>query len=129
MQLGKNSEQAVIRLDPPMLGRIEISIRHEAGALQVNMSATNNEVLRQLHSIGDSLRQDLSQSHRQYSDVAVTVSAPSRSNAGGNAGNGSADAEGRQQQAAREREENQPGRALADAEQEAGSFAALADKG
>lgn len=124
MQLGRNSEQAVIRLDPPMLGRIEISIRHEAGALQVNMSASNNEVLRQLHGIGDGLRQDLS--HRQYTEVAVTVSATPRSNAGGN----SADADGRQRQAqtVREQEENLPSRALADAEQATSGFATLTDR-
>ncbi|HTD04163.1 flagellar hook-length control protein FliK [Undibacterium sp.] len=123
MQLGRNSEQAVIRLDPPMLGRIEISIRHEGGALQVNMSASNNEVLRQLHGIGDSLRQDLS--HRQYTDVAVTVSATPRSNAG----SGSADADGRQRHAAaQEQEENLPSRALADAGQAASGFAMLTDR-
>ncbi|GGC74529.1 flagellar hook-length control protein FliK [Undibacterium terreum] len=122
MQLARNSEQAVIRLDPPMLGRIEISIRHEAGALQVNMSASNNEVLRQLHGIGDSLRQDLS--HRQYTDVAVTVTAAPRSNSAGT------DADGRQRQAAngRDQEENIPGRALSDIEQAASGFAMLTDK-
>jgi flagellar hook-length control protein FliK len=72
LQLQRNSEQAVIRLEPPNMGSIEISIRHSAGALQVSLSASNSEVLRQLNTIGDSVRQDLS--NRQFTDVAVTVS-------------------------------------------------------
>jgi flagellar hook-length control protein FliK len=72
VQLQRNNDQAVIRLEPPNMGSIEISIRHSAGALQVNLSANNSEVLRQLNTIGDSVRQDLS--NRQFSDVAVTVS-------------------------------------------------------
>ena len=76
-QIGRNSEYAVIRLDPPMLGRIDISIRHTAGSLQVNLSASNTEVLRQLQGIGENMRNDLAQ--RQYTEVAVTISATPRS--------------------------------------------------
>ncbi|MCX7290319.1 flagellar hook-length control protein FliK, partial [Janthinobacterium sp.] len=76
-QIGRNSEHATIRLDPPMLGRIEISIRHTAGALQVNVTASNSEVLRQLQGIGENMRSDLAQ--RQYTEVAVTISATPRS--------------------------------------------------
>ncbi|RJF97040.1 flagellar hook-length control protein FliK [Noviherbaspirillum cavernae] len=117
VQLGRNSEHAVIRLDPPMLGRIEISIRHEAGALQVHMSASNGEVLRQLHGIGDGLRQDLVQ--RQYNDVAVVVSASPRQ--------GDAESAGRQRQGNPGQEDKTPGRALADADQEASAYAFLKD--
>jgi type III secretion system needle length determinant len=117
VQVGRNSEQAVIRLDPPMLGRIEISIRHEAGALQVHMSASNGEVLRQLNNIGESLRQDLI--HRQYADVAVVVSSSSR--------NSDADNSGRQRHGSPDREEHAPGRALHEADQDASGFAFLTD--
>ncbi len=110
----RGSEQAVIRLSPPMLGRIEISIRHEAGALQVHMSATNHEVLRQLQGIGDALRQDLSQ--RQYNEVAVAVAPHARHSEG----------EGRQRQGSEPREQA-PGRALADADQPGSAFALLTD--
>ncbi|QBE65645.1 flagellar hook-length control protein FliK [Pseudoduganella lutea] len=104
--LQKGNDQAVIRLEPPNLGSIEISIRQTAGALHVSMSATNSEVVRQLNAVGDSMRQDLSQ--RQQGDVAVTVSqASSRS---------LADSEGRGRQPEREaeqqREQRGPGRAL-----------------
>jgi flagellar hook-length control protein FliK len=73
MNLQRNNDHAVIRLEPPNMGSIEISIRHSAGSLQVSLTANNSEVLRQLNTIGDSVRQDLST--RQFSDVAVTVSA------------------------------------------------------
>lgn len=85
LQLQRNAEQAVIRLEPPNMGSIEISIRHSAGALQVNLSASNSEVLRQLNTIGDSVRQDLS--NRQFTDVAVTVSS-SRAQAQADQGGG-----------------------------------------
>ena len=110
----RGSEQAVIRLSPPMLGRIEISIRHEAGVLQVHMSATNHEVLRQLQGIGDVLRQDLSQ--RQYNEVAVAVAPHARHGEG----------EGRQRQGSEQREQA-PGRALAETDQSGNAFALLTD--
>jgi flagellar hook-length control protein FliK len=116
VHIGRQSEEAVIRLDPPMLGRIDISIRQSAGALQVNLSASNSEVLRQLQTIGDSVRQDLSQ--RQYTDVAVTVSATPRG-----ANGGFAEGDARQRQAARQQEELDPGRALSEAGQQTSRFA------
>jgi flagellar hook-length control protein FliK len=106
LTLQKNSDHAVIRLDPPNLGSIEISIRQSAGSLHVSLSATHGEVVRQLNAVGDSMRQDLSQ--RQYGDVAVTVSqASSRS---------LADSEGRGRQQEREQQQRTPGRALGDDE-------------
>jgi flagellar hook-length control protein FliK len=108
VQLGRGSEQAVIRLDPPMLGSIEISIRHEAGSLQVQLSASNGDVLRQLHGIGDTLRQDLAQ--RQTGDVSVVVSDSSRDASGADSQRG----RGRQRDA--QTADDGPGRALAEAE-------------
>jgi flagellar hook-length control protein FliK len=110
LQVGKNAEQAVIRLEPPMLGRVEIAIRHSAGSLEVHISATNGEVLRQLQSVSEGLRNDLAQ--RQFTDVAVNVAAAPR------AANGApmfAGGEGRgRQQDGRQQEQN-PGEALAEA--------------
>lgn len=116
VQLGSHSEHASIRLDPPMMGSIEILIRHEAGSLQVQLNASHSEVLRQLHSIGDSLRQDLAQ--RQFSNVTVLVSDSMRD--GG---------EGRQKPR-QAPEENKPSRALAEAEvgQTSSMFDLLFDK-
>ncbi|NHZ38401.1 flagellar hook-length control protein FliK, partial [Massilia rubra] len=115
LQLGRNLDQAVIRLDPPQLGRIEIAIRHAAGgALEVNISATNSEVRRQLNNVSDAMRSDLAS--RQFSDVAVTITATPRSGAAF----GEQQGRGRQQE--RETNENDPGRALSEAGQPSGTF-------
>ena len=108
-QIGRNSEHAVIRLDPPMLGRIDISIRHTAGMLQVNLSASNTEVLRQLQGIGENMRNDLAQ--RQYTEVAVNISATPRSPAAQAFADG--DARG-QRQPGRQQDDAEPGRARSD---------------
>lgn len=115
LQLGKNAEQAVIRLEPPMLGRVEIAIRHAAGSLEVNITATHGEVLRQLNSVSENLRNDLA--GRQYADVSVTVTQAPRAQAAAQAGAGfGADAQGRGRQQ-EQQQESRPGSALADAHQ------------
>lgn len=81
MHNGKHFDHAVIRLDPPMLGRVDISIRHEGGALQVHMSASHTDVIRQLQHITETLRQDLMQ--RQYANVSVSVSHDEQGGQGG----------------------------------------------
>lgn len=111
MQAGGNVEQAVIRLEPPNLGRIDIAIRHSAGALEVSLSATHTEVVRQLQAVTDNLRNDLAS--RQYSEVSVTVAqAAPRAQAG--ASNPFADQQGRGRQPSREQEQSAPGMALAE---------------
>ncbi|MCW7536526.1 flagellar hook-length control protein FliK [Aquabacterium sp. A7-Y] len=116
-QLASGSDRAVIRLDPPMMGSIEIVIRHEAGGLQVQMSATHGEVARQLQAIGDTLRQDLVQ--RQYGEVSVVVVA--------DGGARDRDAQGRQ---GREQgQPQQPGRGLAEESDEGRGGFGLADDG
>ncbi len=117
LQLGRNIDQAVIRLDPPQLGRIEIAIRHAAGgALEVNISATNSEVRRQLNNVSDAMRSDLAS--RQFSDVAVTITATPRSGAAFADQQG----QGRGRQPGQEAQENDPGRALSEAGQPASTF-------
>jgi len=115
LQLQNNDNQATIRLEPQDMGSIDITIRHADGALQVNLSASNSEVLRQLTSIGDSVRQDLSQ--RQFSDVNVTVTAtPRGAQSFANSDGGGRNQQGRQQ-------DQGPGRALSDDEQAGATFA------
>ena len=115
LQLGRNIEQATIRLEPPMLGRIEIAIRHSAGNLEIHIAASNSEVLRQLNTVSDSLRSDLA--GRQYGSVSVNVSDVPRMQAsaqtgGQMPGQGQGDAQGRSRQ---EQEQARiPGRALHD---------------
>ena len=116
----RGSDTAVIRLDPPMMGRIDIQIRHEAGALKVSISATHGEVLRQLQGIGESLRADLSQ--RQFGDVTVQVT----DSAASRFAQGDSDGSRRQSQS----EQQEPGRALAEAESghEPGGFRLAGDQ-
>lgn len=103
LQLKRGSESAVIRLDPPMQGHVEITIRHDAsGATQVHLSASNSDVARQLQTISDSLRQDLV--HRQSGEVTVVVS------------HGARDQDGRQRQPGQSPEQDNPGRALTEAD-------------
>lgn len=80
VQLNRGSSQATVRLDPPMMGTIEIVIRHDAGGVQVHLSASHGDVLRQLHSIGNALSQDLVQ--RNHGEVTVHVSESSRDGEG-----------------------------------------------
>jgi flagellar hook-length control protein FliK len=123
LQIGRQAEQAVIRLEPPMLGHIDIAIRHSAGALQVSISASHADVAQQLQAISTELRVDLAQ--RQYNSVSVEVAAAPRHSA---AGSGFADGGSRQRQQANEQTERQPGRALSDGGNTRTAFALHSDQ-
>jgi flagellar hook-length control protein FliK len=115
LQIGRNIDQATIRLDPPMLGHIDIAIRHSGGNLEIHIAASNSDVLRQLNTVSDSLRSDLA--GRQYSSVSVHVSDVPRMQAsaqtgGQTPGQGQADAQGRSRQD--QEQARTPGRALHD---------------
>ena len=100
-------DSAVIRLDPPAMGQIEITIRHEAGTLKVSLAATHSEVLRQLQGIGEALRQDLAQ--KQGGEVTVQVAQASTSYLS------QRDSEGGERQR-RQQQQSLPGQALAEAD-------------
>lgn len=106
-------ERAVIRLDPPAMGSVEIVIRHQGGALQVQLTATHGEVLRQLHGIGESLRDGLVQ--RNFGEVSVQVSDATQ------------DGSGRQRRGQAREDDGAPGRALGDETRTA--FALDAERG
>jgi flagellar hook-length control protein FliK len=108
-------DNAVIRLDPPQMGRIEIAIRHEAGALTVNLSATHSEVLRQLQGIGEHLRQDLVQRHQ--GDVSVTVAEASSARSGSGEPGANPHSRGGQGKGS----DSEPGRALDEADSRSGT--------
>lgn len=108
LQITQRSEHVVIRLDPPSMGTIEIVIQREAGNIQVHLRASNAEVARQLHGIGDSLRQDLVQ--RQNGDVSVHVSDGSREQ--------SASQHSQRQQSQSQSQREAPGRALSESNEE-----------
>jgi flagellar hook-length control protein FliK len=130
LQIAARSDQAVIRLEPPMLGQVEIAIRQQAGDLQVRIAATHDEVTRQIQQVGEQLRQSLAQRHG--GEVSVQVAQPG---AGGREGEprGGAQQQGAhdgqqpardEQQQARDQQQQQrrPGRGLNGGE--AASFAA-----
>ncbi|MDF1484212.1 flagellar hook-length control protein FliK [Ramlibacter sp. H39-3-26] len=104
LQVNQGSERAVIRLDPPMMGRLEIMVRHEGGTLQVQLTASHGDVARQLQAVSDTMRQDLTQRH--FGDVSVVVAHGGEREPGGRQ---------RQGESGRPSEET-PGKALAEAE-------------
>ncbi|QRY80761.1 flagellar hook-length control protein FliK [Pseudomonas sp. PDNC002] len=59
LQLTQRVQNATIRLDPPELGAMEILVRHEAGQLNVQISASNGDVVRLLQNTSERLRQEL----------------------------------------------------------------------
>lgn len=127
LQIAGRSEQAVIRLSPPMLGQVEIAIRQQAGELQVRLSASHGEVTRQLQQVSESLRHELVQRHS--GEVTVQVSASGRdSDARAGVGRDSpaqqhaAQQERQGQQQQQGEQQRRPGRALQEAGRADGRF-------
>ncbi|MFJ3260538.1 flagellar hook-length control protein FliK [Pseudomonas sp. NPDC086581] len=77
LQLGQRVQNATIRLDPPELGAMEILVRHEAGQLNVQISASNGDVVRMLQNTSERLRQELV--GQNFLQVNVQVSSDSQS--------------------------------------------------
>ncbi|MBB3194125.1 flagellar hook-length control protein FliK [Roseateles terrae] len=130
LQAVQRSEQARLHLMPPQLGRIEIDIRQQGGALQVQLSATHDEVRQQLRQMAEPLRHDLVQRHT--GDVSVQVTSGAQASADGRGRDGAAggQAQGQGGQAGQRDAQRQPGRALTeDALAPGGTFASLAGLG
>ena len=99
VQSSHGIDRALIRLDPPSFGSLEIALRHEGGHLTVQQTASNGDMARQLQGIGELLRQELG--NRQFQSVQLEVR------------HGAGDGQGGQQQGRREPEQQaSPGRAL-----------------
>lgn len=77
LQLSQRVQNATIRLDPPELGSLEILVRHEAGQLNVQISASHGDVVRMLQQTSDRLRQELV--GQNFLQVNVQVSADTQS--------------------------------------------------
>ncbi len=124
LQAVQRSEQARLHLMPPQLGRIEIDIRQQGGALQVQLSATHDEVRQQLRQIAEPLRQDLVQRHT--GDVSVQVASGAQAAGDGRGRDGAAGGQAGQGQTGQGQPrdaQRQPGRALTDdARGAAGAF-------
>lgn len=72
LQVNNQIQHATIRLDPPDMGKIEIVLHFEAGKLQVQINAGQNDVYRALQQVSNDLRQALTEQH--FVDVDVQVS-------------------------------------------------------
>ncbi|WP_067067706.1 flagellar hook-length control protein FliK [Roseateles chitosanitabidus] len=124
VQIAQRSDSARLHLEPPQLGRIEIDIRQQGGALQVQLSASHDEVRQQLRQIAEPLRHELVQRHAGEVSVQVATGAQAAGDGRGRDGAAGQPGSGGQQREA----QRQPGRALGDDNDTAGSGAlAFAD--
>lgn len=121
LQIAARSEQAHLHLEPPQLGRIEIAIRQQGGALQVQFSATHDEVRQQLRQISEPLRHDLVQRHS--GEVSVQVASGAGADTRGRDG-AFAQQQGQQARDDQREQQRQPGRALSEAQSADGTATA-----
>ena len=105
VQQMQGHQVAVVRLDPPHMGVIELRISHDAAGVQVHMQASNSEVGRQLVTVTDPLRQELL---ARSADAQITVSTSRSFGSGGQSDP--------QRQAWMQDEDFEIGQALQDAE-------------
>lgn len=80
LQLRQNQQRAVIRLDPPELGRLDIHLHQDASRLTVQIHAAQGDVARMLQQGADRLRQDLAVSSPQAVEVQVSDGRGGQSN-------------------------------------------------
>lgn len=71
MQLNQNIKQAHIRLDPPELGKLELTVRVEGDRLSVQLNASNPALREALLQSSERLRMSLSTQHSGGVDVNV----------------------------------------------------------
>ncbi|MGT3163365.1 flagellar hook-length control protein FliK [Yersinia enterocolitica] len=76
MQVENKVQHATIRLDPPEMGKIDISVHMEGGKLQVHINANQADVYRALQQTSAELRQTLM--GQNSSAVEVQISAHSQ---------------------------------------------------
>ncbi|MCT4704633.1 flagellar hook-length control protein FliK [Enterobacteriaceae bacterium H16N7] len=76
-QLNEQQQTSTIRLDPPSLGKMSISIQLDAGRLTVHIDASQADVSRALTQLSDNLRQHLTE--QNFVQVNVQVSSDGRS--------------------------------------------------
>ena len=71
LQLNQEVQQARIKLDPPEMGRLELSIRLEGDKLHIHINASNGAVRDALNAQADRLRNDLLAQHTGGVEVSV----------------------------------------------------------
>lgn len=73
MQIDRRVQKATIRLDPPNLGKLDISIHFESGKLQVQIQAAQPEATRLLQQISNEMRASLSEQNNVQVNVQVST--------------------------------------------------------
>jgi flagellar hook-length control protein FliK len=76
----QGTQVAVVRLDPPQMGTIEVRISHDASGVHVQMQASHSEVGRQLAAVVDPLRQELL---ARTGDAHISVASSRSTSTGG----------------------------------------------
>ncbi|MCE0489853.1 flagellar hook-length control protein FliK [Pantoea sp. Mb-10] len=72
LQIAQSTQKATIRLDPPHLGKVEVSIHYEEGKLQVHIQAAQPEVYRALQQVSHELRGTLSEENSVTVNVQIS---------------------------------------------------------
>ena len=72
LQVKNQVQHATIRLDPPEMGKVDISLQIENGRMQVHISASNGETYRALQQISNELRQSLTEQNLVQVNVQVS---------------------------------------------------------
>ncbi|MDX6020070.1 flagellar hook-length control protein FliK [Scandinavium sp. V105_16] len=72
LQVRNQVQHATIRLDPPEMGKMDISLHIENGRMQVHISASNGETYRALQQISNELRQSLTEQNVMQVNVQVS---------------------------------------------------------
>lgn len=71
LQMDSRVQHATIRLDPPDMGKIDITLNVDAGKLQVHINASQSEVYRALQQVSQDLKQALSEQNFVQVNVQV----------------------------------------------------------
>jgi flagellar hook-length control protein FliK len=72
----RNGEgKAILRLDPPELGHIEIEVETKSGEMKIHMSVENESVKNTLEASAPQLRQSMEQHHVKIEKLEVQVEA------------------------------------------------------
>lgn len=89
VQMKDKIQHATIRLDPPNMGKIDISMQLENGRMQVHINASHGDVYRALQQVSHDLRQTLVE--QNFVQVNVQVSSQHPGQQQGNRQQASAD--------------------------------------
>jgi Flagellar hook-length control protein len=76
VQLKDKIQHATIRLDPPNMGKIDISMQIDNGRLQLHINANHGDVYRALQQVSHDLRQSLTEQNFVQVNVQVSSQHP-----------------------------------------------------